>query len=167
MKHQWFELGFYRSQSGACLSIKGTDWNFKFHLVPFWVNKRNKMKPYQVEKALQMNHALMWQLPKKCVYEPVNLNIWLMWQNVSISSFLVSNSVFYFVKTLYCMAYIAFFMIKLYAIKGTKWNQQFQIGSFIYEKENKMKLIVSNRVFYRRKREQNETNGFIQGLLGW
>lgn len=59
------------------------------------------------------------------------------------------------------MAYIAFFMIKLYAIKGTKRNQQFHLVSFIYEKENKMKLIVSNRVFYRRKREQNETNGFI------
>ena len=132
-----------------------------------FVDKRNWLKPYQVEKAHQMIYALMWQLPEHWVYEPVSLNIQLMWQNVSIPSFLVSNSVFYFVKTLYCMAYIAFFMIKLYAIKGTKWNQQFQIVSFIYERENKMKLIVSNRVFYRRKREQNETNGFIQGLLEW
>ena len=98
MKHQWFELGFYRSQSGACLSIKGTDWNFKFHLVPFWANKRNKMKPYQVEKALQMIYALMWQLHENWVYEPVSLNIRLMWQKVSISSFPVSNSVFYLWK---------------------------------------------------------------------
>ena len=167
MKHQWFESGFYRSQSGACLSIKGTDWNFKFHFVPFWVNKRNEMKPYQVEKSLQMVYALMCQLPEHWVYEPVSLNIRLMWQNVSISSFPVSNCVFYFVKTLYCMAYIAVFMIKLYVIKGTKWNQQFHLVSFIYERENKMKLIVSNRVFYHRKREQNETNSFIQGLLEW